>query len=846
MSEKKSHKSLRWILTAVLAVVLCVCVGIGATACKSNKDSGDYFGYFNKVDPKGADPMDGSGNTNNINYIAYTLEQQEEWYALSDSQAKAAGGINNQQIWTDKYYKNGYMLTTQKSYSAFSKEAFEALFVTGRGYSAKEERSVYLRDGSKPKNKDHDYSDVTWGTGDGDITYLLEQDYYFLHGLFSDEISVFVINDETVLESKDVEKNSDGTYTQSFTLDPEKAICYYQYSMKNHGGLSDFPDFSEVSATVTFDSDYRILKLETKEVSKVKKGISTKNTTTATTTYSYPDMDGYEAIWSEASEILEEAESYFDTYYGKLEPETNTEYVYSPDASDVLMEAIGGMLTAEGDTFAMQLTYGDVYVDGYLYAAIDLEKMDIDFEGMGEFELMDWIEFAMELYEYAHIIVTSYDEGGNQQIYIDLLSGSTLFDIMGGKIVNVAISDDVLADPETIAAYSDNMALTAFMAIAEALDEESDVDGGIEMTLDYNDQVGRQKATVSLNMDGFEMEVECYITKTFVSETETTYEYELESVYMKIPSINVEIILTPDTGDKEAHISPAEDINNLELETLVGDLMTSVLDLSASNYINESYTFAGDLAISMDLDSLGSVTIEIKNLVVTVGDILGDLYVSVVGDLQKSTYASIFTVATASTIGLTWCGDYIAMAKDLETDTPTYREMTTKDFGNYILDSDADVSPLAWLLGTSSTVWAIIADLFATGSDDTETTSLYGVQTLADSEKSLVEWLNLGQYVSGAKVVLDGKTEADIGDMDVETTFGLTDDYWAFEINEGFISGLTAGYVNSATLALEHNGITGIGGIYVSGTIFSMMDLTLCLSTNASGAAEYDLFSGNL
>ncbi|MCD8211851.1 MAG: hypothetical protein LUC17_02370, partial [Oscillospiraceae bacterium] len=857
-----NRKSMRWIIAAVLAVVLCVCLCFGVACKKTNDEAQGTPGYFTKVaPPKNADPMDGSGNTNNVNYIAYVLEQQTEWTAVSDSEAKAAGGINDQQIWTYKWFKDGYMLTNQKSYSAFSKEAFQALFVTGRQGSEEEERGVYLRDGSKPSNKKNTFDDVEWGTTDDDITYLLEQDYYRLHGLFSDEISVFVINDETVEEAGDVKKNSDGTYTQKFVLDTDDSVYWYQYSMKNHGGLSTFPAFSKVEATFTFDANFRILKLETEEQSTVKKGMTVQNKTSATTTYCYPDMDDYEPI---PEDVKKEATDYFGKYYGQLEPDEGG-YTYNPEATDILLGAIGGMLSPEGEYYTVAVQVGDIYADGYMYAAIDINSMDLsslmDSDDDSDIDIMSLITLVCDVYGNTNIKLTLNDADGNEALYVDLLSGTNtsmfgvLGDLLGGKLVGISLSDSLLmgedeAQDTYVPAYGEFLVMPEYT-------EDDYTNGGLAYTYPRS---GQGAAQVSYIGEDFYMVIDCYVEPNYISADEIDYVITLTQLVIAVPSVDLVIYMTLDTsGVKGAHVSPESFDVNLEAEQLVSDLIGAVLDINGlfsmdtwTDMLYSDYTFsAGTIIIDIDLTSivsaLGHISIEIDNVVITVGDVFDDFYVSFVGDLKASKYMYIFPITTASTIGFTYYDGKIIEAKDLNKDNPAYKCWETSEFVDALFASDVNESSIGWMLGTDSTVWSMISGVI-------DFFDVYDVRKLEEDApedtskvQNLLDYLNIGRYVSGVQVSMDGCSGSAGNEIDVETLFGITDNYWAFEIDSDFIDDITDGILNNAVLVITHDDVSGIGGIYLVGTVYDMIDVTIKLgSYDIKASEEFDLSEGKL
>lgn len=73
-------------------------------------------------------------------------------------------------------------------------------------------------------------------------------------------IEGYKINDETIL-SISLAKDGDN-YTFNLGLDPEKATTNVRIQMKQFGGLSDYPIFSEMNLKVTVKNDYTPIKIE--------------------------------------------------------------------------------------------------------------------------------------------------------------------------------------------------------------------------------------------------------------------------------------------------------------------------------------------------------------------------------------------------------------------------------------------------------------------------------------------------------------------------------------------------------------------------------------------------------
>ena len=126
---------------------------------------------------------------------------------------------------------------------------------------------------------------MEWSTGEpGEI--LDEAQYQERYGLWADEFSDYVINDETVLEVTPIEKTEDGNYTFTASLDGEQSTSYYKHQMVTMGDLDDYPVFSSVKLTFTFGADWTIYSLGIEEEYTSRKGVDASCKGSSVITYS--------------------------------------------------------------------------------------------------------------------------------------------------------------------------------------------------------------------------------------------------------------------------------------------------------------------------------------------------------------------------------------------------------------------------------------------------------------------------------------------------------------------------------------------------------------------------------
>ncbi len=317
-------------LKATLAVTACAALIFsvaGMTAC-SSKIRGHATQNMYEAPAEDAVPEDCSGTLKAVAYMNYTLAQKSSWHAYKETNSHTTAlGItaDDTTTKTQKDYKDGILVAEESVYStAAGTSSHQFMFYTGSKEDEDAERIVYVRSGDGPSSEDKGKT-VDWTVMWDDETEpeCWTEDYYNKqYGLFMDEMSLYVVNDETAftldedgeVESNgcgDVIKNADGTYSQTFVLDTEISTYYYQYSMMTHGGLgNNSPKFSSVEVTFKFNSNWEILELYEEDSCTIF-GISSCTSSTVTT-YSYGEDDFDASTYSSAT-------SFFEPYVGKID-----------------------------------------------------------------------------------------------------------------------------------------------------------------------------------------------------------------------------------------------------------------------------------------------------------------------------------------------------------------------------------------------------------------------------------------------------------------------------------------------------------------------------------------------
>lgn len=131
---------------------------------------------------------------------------------------------------------------------------------------------------------------VTWNTTPKDTNTMTK--YIEKYGVPMNYYMTYIVSSKTVIEASSVTANPDGTYSFTLTLDKIKSVINYVKSMKDTGGLSDYPNFVENPVIeLTIDSNYRILKFVSTEVYTAKMGVITASLRgSLTNTFTY-DQD---------------------------------------------------------------------------------------------------------------------------------------------------------------------------------------------------------------------------------------------------------------------------------------------------------------------------------------------------------------------------------------------------------------------------------------------------------------------------------------------------------------------------------------------------------------------------
>lgn len=434
-----------------------------------------------------------------LTYLAYVLSEQP--YYHSESVTVSVAPFNMTQYTKSfKDYSDGIMISSDLTYG-IKNAGTQAAFVPdgneeGRG------AGVYMRTSSGSVNADSTGTSVSWND---DVVYYDRESYLYAYGEYSTEMTVYLLTEETITSWDPATDNGDGTYTQTFYLDAEKACYYYQYAMKTRGGLLTLPVFESISMEVTFDNNYRVLQIDVVENSRINPFTWMDSTSTTTTSYTYgeenfdrPHYDYYAG--------------YFEQYVGNLGSEDGDDDELTP--LDLLMNAFAGVLNGEGQQFDAVVMAGGKTYYGRVYLSLDIN-------GISSGDILGSIDARIALSEDENI-----DE---QDLYISFADG----DIRAYYSSDFALSADVnefsdivsqfeswvqgLSGDGTAAADEGGSADEGGFSLDELLQQftngtTEEYDGGLTYTasleisgisldavFDFSEQDGGDAATYSLN-----------------------------------------------------------------------------------------------------------------------------------------------------------------------------------------------------------------------------------------------------------------------------------------------------------------------------------------------------------
>lgn len=581
---RKGHTKLKLALIAVLGFI----IGLGGTV-------GIWWGYSyiqglkgtpdisveNKQNYKLATPEGKSysdllaegpvSGLDTVGYLAWTLGQQSEYH--SQSQTTSTAVIATQTTNSYKDYKDGIMVSSDFTYG-FTAAGTQACFVP-QGNEEGKGAGVYMRHETDRPNSSTTGTSAQWGE---EILYYDRDAYLTTYGEYSTEMTVYLLNEETITGWEPATDNGDGTFTQVVELDAPKATYYYRYAMMTRGGLDRLPEFDEITLTITFDDDYRVLEIFADEHSQLTYIFSMSSVSKTTTTYSYGeetfDREHYALYESCYKPVVGTLESVNDGDGGEEEADVIT----------VLMSAFEGMLNGNGQQFDIALDLGGRRYAGRLFLCIDLNNLANDILGSVE----------------ARLALSADENIDGQDLYIQLKEGevSAYYSSDFALTADIGTFGDII---DKFSAWADSLNGQSAGVVAMAGDGTENILEQLLAGLAMEETQQGAKITLSLDdLAGFALDAE--INFSGEGDRFTLIDATIGGLAYNGQEIPVTLGLTPSSADIISH-------EEAETPFDVNAAADSLFELLSSEQIRAELTLEGeklsDLLCELGVADLG-------------------------------------------------------------------------------------------------------------------------------------------------------------------------------------------------------------------------------------------------
>ncbi len=294
--------------------------------------------------------------------LNWTFAHKTDWYGDMHG---AVHTTVEQDIRTYKQFHDGVLISADITKSSLVNSARQFCYVPA------EDRVIWREAACSPS--EYKGFDTAWKTGapTGNMTISGADGFRAKNGLPATELSVYIFREETILSAEPVKTNADGTYTITYTLDPNLyneedgsctgAVAYYANQMMFSGGLTAKPEFTSVKVSYTFNDKWETLRCDTEEEYSATMGFTVGCKAEATTYYSYD-------VSNPPFEETDAFDSYFSEYVSK--PATGVEEA-PLDSMGAITSAFGKVIS-EPTTLYLELNIDDEPVNGLVY--VDLHN----------------------------------------------------------------------------------------------------------------------------------------------------------------------------------------------------------------------------------------------------------------------------------------------------------------------------------------------------------------------------------------------------------------------------------------------------------------------------------------
>lgn len=239
----------------------------------------------------------------NVAYMHDRFKTQPFWESYYHG---VVSTVATQDVQTWKHYEDGVLVSADITTSSLIKNARQFCVANGRVLwrNAADYRNANTYDGMNTPWSSSLQGNLPIESTVDPVTGQSNNDGYKVkRGLPHDAFCVYVINADTLLDASEVTVNADGTYTQTYILNPvtypssseydelqkQSAAYYYKQQMKVTGDLDELPTFHGIEVTFTFDDTWQLLRSDIKESYSAKFMVTAECTTSSYTVYNYDE-----------------------------------------------------------------------------------------------------------------------------------------------------------------------------------------------------------------------------------------------------------------------------------------------------------------------------------------------------------------------------------------------------------------------------------------------------------------------------------------------------------------------------------------------------------------------------
>lgn len=537
----------------------------------------------------GSKPSDHSA-LENIGYMNYRFKNQPNWYAEMHGTTVSFG--MGQSVNTIKQYSDGVLIMADVT-SGVKNVRRQFCYVGDE---------VMWREASAGSCKMDSYEDMLKLTYPDDLEeHMSIAAFKEKNGLPGTEMTVYIINEETLDHASEVELVTSGewddkeyaqkpVYKQTYYLragDPENlgAAAHYANQMAFTGGLLGLPEFNYITVTYTFDSSWQILRAEINESYEANVGITATCTSNFKTDYEYGSQRAKN----------DDYENFFKNHVGK----GINDNVEKP------LEALGCIISAflsKPTDFEIEIEVDGKKTEGVI--SLDASKLDIaSIMKGGSVDIgaaLGSVELKAQL--------------GSIYIYLE---DSTAYLAIGDMKAKLPV-DDLL---DMIAGDKKTEETAPVQEVKER--EEAPAEEGEEAPalftmgdLEVEETAGEKIATLvcTLNLKSIGVDLEIPLTFVFKIGEDNTASLKTLDLKLNYQGIDAKVALkgtsktVPALEDKNSYIDLypyAQSVYKL--------IKGGKIDLSLDYYANDDMALTGDIALDFTGDLLvnGALTLQV-------------------------------------------------------------------------------------------------------------------------------------------------------------------------------------------------------------------------------------------